>query len=55
MGIDEEDIDPAQFLEDVEMRVGEVVSVEDFPGRRARTSTNWRWTSVRRSASRPPD
>ncbi|SFR93555.1 tRNA-binding protein [Halomicrobium zhouii] len=31
MGIEEDDIDPAQFLEDVEMRVGEVVSVEDFP------------------------
>lgn len=31
MGIDEADIDPARFLEDVEMRVGEVVSVESFP------------------------
>ncbi|PSP73838.1 tRNA-binding protein [Halobacteriales archaeon QS_3_64_16] len=31
MGIDEPDIDPATFLEDVEMRVGEVVSVEAFP------------------------
>jgi tRNA-binding protein len=31
MGIDEPDIDPETFLSDVEMRVGEVVSVEDFP------------------------
>lgn len=31
MGIDESDIDPAAFLEDVEMRVGRVVSVEPFP------------------------
>lgn len=31
MGIDEPDIDPAQFLEDVEMRVGTVTSVEEFP------------------------
>jgi tRNA-binding protein len=31
MGIDEPDIDPEQFLEDVEMRVGTVVSVDDFP------------------------
>ena len=31
MGIDDPDIDPEQFLEDVEMRVGEIVSVEDFP------------------------
>lgn len=31
MGIDEPDIDPATFLEDVEMRVGEIVSVEAFP------------------------
>ena len=31
MGIEEADIDPAQFLEDVEMRVGEIVSAEPFP------------------------
>ncbi len=31
MGIDRPDVDPETFLEDVEMRVGEVVSVEDFP------------------------
>jgi tRNA-binding protein len=31
MGIEEPDVDPATFLEDVEMRVGTVVSVEDFP------------------------
>jgi tRNA-binding protein len=31
MGIEEPAIDPATFLEDVEMRVGTVVSVEDFP------------------------
>ncbi len=31
MGIEEADIDPERFLEDVEMRVGEVVSVDDFP------------------------
>jgi len=31
MGIDEPDIDPATFLEDIEMRVGEIVSVEAFP------------------------
>jgi len=31
MGIDEPDIDPARFLEDVEMRVGTVVSAADFP------------------------
>jgi tRNA-binding protein len=31
MGIDEPDIDPEQFLEDVEMRVGTVVSVAEFP------------------------
>jgi len=31
MGFDEPDIDPAAFLEDVEMRVGTVVSVDDFP------------------------
>lgn len=31
MGIDELDIDPAAFLEDVELRVGEVVAAEPFP------------------------
>jgi tRNA-binding protein len=31
MGIDEPNIDPEQFLEDVEMRVGTVRSVADFP------------------------
>ncbi|WP_276272593.1 tRNA-binding protein [Haloarcula litorea] len=31
MGLTEENIDPARFLEDVEMRVGEVVDVADFP------------------------
>ncbi|MBX0323995.1 tRNA-binding protein [Halomicroarcula sp. F13] len=31
MGFDEDAIDPARFLEDVEMRVGEVVDVADFP------------------------
>jgi tRNA-binding protein len=31
MGIEEADVDPATFLEDVEMRVGEVTSVEPFP------------------------
>ena len=31
MGIDEPDIDPERFLEDIEMRVGEIVSVEEFP------------------------
>jgi len=31
MGIDEPDIDPEQFLEDVEMRVGTIVSVDEFP------------------------
>ena len=31
MGIDEPDISPETFLSDVEMRIGEVVSVEDFP------------------------
>jgi len=34
MGIDEDDIDPAAFLEDVEMRVGTIRSVEDFPAAR---------------------
>ena len=31
MGIDEPDIDPETFLSNVEMRIGEVVSVEEFP------------------------
>jgi tRNA-binding protein len=31
MGMEESDIDPAQFLEDVEMRVGTVQSAADFP------------------------
>jgi tRNA-binding protein len=31
MGFEEDPIDPAAFLEDVEMRIGEVVAVEDFP------------------------
>ncbi|MFB6205087.1 MAG: tRNA-binding protein [Haloglomus sp.] len=31
MGIEEPDIDPTAFLEDVEMRVGTVTAVEDFP------------------------
>jgi hypothetical protein len=31
MGIDEPDIDPERFLEDIEMRVGEITSVEEFP------------------------
>jgi tRNA-binding protein len=31
MGIDEPDIDPSRFLEDVEMRVGTVTSAEPFP------------------------
>ena len=31
MGIDEPDIDPAQFLEDVEMRVGTVTDIAEFP------------------------
>lgn len=31
MGIEETDIDPAVFLEDVEMRVGTVVSAAPFP------------------------
>ena len=31
MGISEPDIDPARFLEDVEMRVGTVVECEPFP------------------------
>lgn len=31
MGIDEPDIDPQRFLDDVEMRVGEVVTAKPFP------------------------
>ena len=31
MGIDKPEIDPGAFLDDVEMRVGEIVSVEEFP------------------------
>ena len=31
MGIEEEDIDPTAFLEDVEMRIGEVTAAEPFP------------------------
>jgi len=31
MGIEEADVEPAQFLEDVEMRVGTVRSVAAFP------------------------
>ena len=31
MGIDEPDIDPTRFLEDVEMRVGTVREAEPFP------------------------
>lgn len=31
MGLTEPNIDPARFLEDVEMRVGEVVDVQPFP------------------------
>ena len=31
MGIDEPDIDPERFLDDVEMRIGEISSVEEFP------------------------
>jgi tRNA-binding protein len=31
MGIDEPDIDPARFLEDVEMRIGTVREAEPFP------------------------
>ncbi|MFC6976223.1 tRNA-binding protein [Halomicroarcula sp. GCM10025709] len=34
MGLTEAQIDPEQFLEDVEMRVGEVVDVADFPAAR---------------------
>jgi tRNA-binding protein len=31
MGIELDDVDPATFLEDVEMRVGEVTAAEPFP------------------------
>lgn len=31
MGIDEPDIDPERFLSDIEMRIGEIISIEDFP------------------------
>jgi len=31
MGFEEDPIDPTTFLEDVEMRIGEIVDVEDFP------------------------
>lgn len=31
MGIEEPDVDPSTFLEDVEMRIGEVVRAEEFP------------------------
>jgi tRNA-binding protein len=31
MGIEEDDIDPTAFLDDVEMRVGTITSVRDFP------------------------
>jgi tRNA-binding protein len=31
MGIEEDDIDPAAFLEDVEMRIGRITSAEAFP------------------------
>ena len=31
MGFEEDPIDPAAFLEDVEMRIGEIVEVQDFP------------------------
>ncbi|PSP40097.1 tRNA-binding protein [Halobacteriales archaeon QH_10_70_21] len=31
MGIEVDDVDPAAFLEDVEMRVGEVTAAEPFP------------------------
>jgi len=31
MGIEEADVDPTTFLEDVEMRIGEVTSVAPFP------------------------
>lgn len=31
MGIEESDVDPSTFLEDVEMRIGEIVHAEEFP------------------------
>jgi len=31
MGIEEADIDPARFLDDVEMRIGTITAVEPFP------------------------
>lgn len=31
MGIEEPDVDPSRFLEEIEMRIGEVVSAEPFP------------------------
>jgi tRNA-binding protein len=31
MGIDEPEIDPERFLDDVEMRIGEIVAAEEFP------------------------
>lgn len=31
MGIEESDVDPARFLEDIEMRVGRVVECDPFP------------------------
>ncbi|WP_251341880.1 tRNA-binding protein [Haloplanus halophilus] len=31
MGIEDPDVDPSVFLDEVEMRVGEVVSAEPFP------------------------
>jgi tRNA-binding protein len=31
MGIEESDVDPAAFLDDIEMRIGEVTSVDPFP------------------------
>ncbi len=31
MGIEESEIDPGKFLDDVEMRIGEIRSVEPFP------------------------
>lgn len=31
MGIEQPDVDPSTFLEDVEMRIGEVVSADPFP------------------------
>ena len=31
MGIEVEDVDPSRFLDDVEMRIGEVTNAEPFP------------------------